>query len=62
MNSTARVQIDDYECVPEGIEVRGAVMVNVCYITSDDNAPMGSVNSVIPYTGVVALRSMIKRI
>lgn len=56
VNATARVQIDDYECVPEGIEVRGAVMVNVCYITSDDNAPMGSVNSVIPYTGVVAVK------
>lgn len=56
VNATARVQIDDYEYVEDGIEVSGAVMVNICYITSDDNAPMGSVNAVIPYTGVVAVK------
>lgn len=56
VNATAGVQIDDYEYTSEGIEVSGAVMVNVCYITSDDNAPMGSVNAVIPFTGVVAIK------
>lgn len=56
VNATARVQIDDYEYVQEGIEVSGAVMANIFYITSDDNAPMGSVNSVIPFTGVVAIK------
>lgn len=56
VNATAKVQIDDYEYVSDGIEVNGAVIVNVCFITSDDNAPMGSVNAVIPYTGVVLVK------
>ena len=30
--------------------------VNIFYITSDDNSPMGSINSVIPFTTVVELK------
>lgn len=56
INVTARVQIDDYEYVEDGIAVSGAVIANVCYITADDNSPVGSVNSVIPYTGTVAIK------
>ena len=37
VNATANVQIDSYECIPEGIEIMGAVIVNIFYITSDDN-------------------------
>lgn len=62
VNATANVQIDSYECIPEGIEIMGAVIVNIFYITSDDNSPMGSINSVIPFTTVVELKEYNKNL
>ena len=62
VNATANVQIDSYECIPEGIEIMGAVVVNIFYITSDDNSPMGSINSVIPFTTVVELKEYNKNL
>ena len=56
------IQIDSYECIPEGIEIMGAVIVNIFYITSDDNSPMGSINSVIPFTTVVELKEYNKNL
>ena len=40
----------------------GAVIVNIFYITSDDNSPMGSINSVIPFTTVVELKEYNKNL
>lgn len=48
-NCTATAQIDDYETDEDGMFVNGALFVNVFYVTADDNAPMGSVKSVIPF-------------
>ena len=62
VNATANVQIDSYDCIPEGIEIMGAVIVNIFYITSDDNSPMGSINSVIPFTTVVELKEYNKNL
>ena len=62
VNATANVQIDSYECIPEGLEIMGAVIVNIFYITSDDNSPMGSINSVIPFTTVVELKEYNKNL
>lgn len=60
VSASANVQIDDYEYVNEGIEVSGAVIVNVLYITSDDNLPMGSVNSAIPFTEIIEIKNFDK--
>ncbi|MGN0318002.1 MAG: DUF3794 domain-containing protein, partial [Lachnospira sp.] len=48
-NCTAVAQIDDYETDEDGMMVSGALLTNIFYVTSDDNMPMGSVKSVIPF-------------
>ena len=49
-NCTGNAQIDDVEVQEDGIQVDGALIVNVFYITTDDNNPMGSVRAAIPFS------------
>lgn len=49
-NCTGTAQIDDVTVEPDGLQVDGAIMVNVFYIASDDNAPMGSVRAAVPFS------------
>lgn len=49
-NCTGNAQIDDIEIEEDGIQVDGALIVNVFYITADDNNPMGSIRAAIPFS------------
>lgn len=49
-NCTGIPQIDDITTDNDGIMVEGAILVNVFYITSDDNQPMSSMRTAIPFS------------
>lgn len=45
--------IDDIQSVPEGILVEGALIVNIIYVTIDDNSPVAMVESAIPFSQTI---------
>ncbi len=49
-NCTGTAQIDDVTAESDGLQVDGAIIVNVFYISADDNAPMGSVRAAVPFS------------
>ena len=55
-NCTGMAQIDDISSDEEGILVEGAVVVNVFYITSDDNSPMGSMRTALPFSHKIQVK------
>ncbi len=56
-NCTGTAQIDDIEVDDEGVQVDGAVIVNVFYVTADDNAPMGSLHTAIPFSNKIQAKN-----
>lgn len=55
-NCTGAAQIDDVSVEEDGIQVDGAMMVNVFYVTSDDNAPMGSIRAAVPFSNKLQVK------
>ena len=49
-NCTGTAQVDDVTIEEDGLLVDGAIMANVFYVTSDDNAPMGSIRTAVPFS------------
>lgn len=54
-NCTATVQLDDCSYSNGEITAEGIVLANVFYITSNDNQPLGSVKTVIPFANKISL-------
>lgn len=55
-NCTGTAQIDDVTVEEDGLQVDGAIMVNVFYVTSDDNAPMGSIRAAVPFSNKLQVK------
>ncbi len=49
-NCTGEAQIDDITQDSDGLNVDGAIIVNVFYITADDGVPMGSLRVAVPFS------------
>jgi len=56
-NCTGVVQVDDITMEEDGLQVEGAILANVFYIASDDNAPMGSLRSAVPFSHKVQVHT-----
>lgn len=54
-NCTGTAQIDDVTVEEDGLQVDGAIIANVFYITADDNAPMGSIRAAVPFSNKIQL-------
>lgn len=48
-NCTGTAKVDDISVMDGGIEVDGVVIVNVFYVASNDNVPMGCIHGTIPF-------------
>lgn len=55
-NCTGMAQIDDITSDDEGLIVDGAIVVSVFYITSDDNRPMESMKTAIPFSHKIQVK------
>lgn len=55
-NCTGTAQIDDVTVEEDGLLVDGAIMVNVFYVTADDNAPMGSIRAAVPFSNKIQVK------
>ena len=56
-NCTGTAQIDDVTVDEDGLQVDGAIVVNVFYVTADDNAPMGSVRAAVPFSQKIQVKN-----
>jgi hypothetical protein len=54
-NCTGTAQIDDISEEDDGLQVDGAVIVNVFYVTEDDGTPMGSIRAAIPFSNKIQI-------
>ena len=59
-NCTATVQLDDCSYNDGEICAQGAVSANVFYITSNDEHPLGSVHTVIPFENTIKIMGNIE--
>lgn len=57
-NASGVVKIDDIAVVENGLEVYGIIESQILYITEDDNRPMNSIKSVIPFTQLVEIKGI----
>lgn len=55
-NCTGKAQIDDVTVEEDGLLVDGAMIVNVFYVTADDNAPMGSIRAAVPFSNKIQVK------
>lgn len=55
-NCTGTAQVDDITVEEDGLQVDGAIVVNVFYVTTDDNAPMGSIRAAVPFSNKIQVK------
>lgn len=56
-NCTGTAQIDDITVEDDGLLVDGAIIANVFYVTTDDNAPMGSLHAAVPFSNKIQVKN-----
>lgn len=56
-NCTGTAQVDDVTVEEDGLQVDGAILINVFYVTSDDNAPMGSIRAAVPFSNKIQVKT-----
>ena len=52
------IKIDEERAVPDGVEVEGALEVQILYISSDDEHPLGYARGDIPFSHMVEIKGM----
>lgn len=57
-NATGTIQIDDQSIVEDGIELEGAVELELLYITEDDDRPLNVVHGTIPFQHFIEARGI----
>lgn len=57
-NAAGSLKVDDERMVPGGIEVEGAIEVQVLYVTDDDEHPLGFSKGVIPFSQLVEVKGL----
>lgn len=58
-NCTGVAQIDDITVEEDGLQVDGAIVANVFYITSDDNQPLGSLRAAVPFSNRIQVKPVV---
>lgn len=57
-NATGGLKVDDERTVSGGIEVEGAIEVQILYVTDDDEHPLGFSRGVIPFSQLVEVKGL----
>lgn len=57
-----KVQVESQEAVADGILVEGTLTVDLLYITTEDNMPVGSVREIFPFRQLIEVPEMNEKI
>ncbi|NLJ90629.1 MAG: DUF3794 domain-containing protein [Clostridiales bacterium] len=57
-HGVGKAKIDDVFIVEDGLEVNGVIEVQIMYISSDDQIPLNTIKSMIPFTQLVEVRDI----
>lgn len=57
-NATGNVQIDEQRIVDDGIELEGAIDLDILYITENDDKPIATARGTIPFTHTIEVRGI----
>lgn len=52
------VQIDEQEITDEGIQIEGAISLDILYITDNDERPLGMAKGVIPFSHLIEIKGI----
>ena len=52
------VKVDSAEIVEDGLRVEGALVLQILYMSSDDSAPLKSLEGAVPFTDVIEARGI----
>lgn len=57
-HAVGNAKIDDIFIVEEGLEVNGIIEVQIMYISSDDQIPLNTIKSMIPFTHLIEVKDI----
>ncbi len=57
-HSSGDVKIDEINLVVDGLEVNGVLEVHILYISSDDQIPLNTIKSIVPFTQIIEVRDI----
>ena len=57
-HAVGKAKIDDIFVIEDGLEVNGIIEVQILYISSDDQIPINTIKSMIPFTQVIEVRDI----
>lgn len=56
--TTGDAKIDEVNVVDDGLEVNGVLEVQILYISSDDQIPLNTIKSMIPFTQIIEVKGI----
>lgn len=57
-HAVASPKIDEVNVIEDGLEVDGVLEVQILYISSDDNIPLNTIKSMIPFTQIIEVKEV----
>lgn len=57
-SSSGTIQIDEQEITEEGIQIEGAITLDILYITDNDERPLSMANAVIPFSHLIEIKGI----
>lgn len=57
-HASGDVKVDEIELVKDGLEVNGVLEVQILYISGDDQIPLNSIKSVIPFSQIIEVKGI----
>lgn len=57
-STTGKVQIDEQSIVENGIQLEGVVLLDILYITENDDKPLSLVKGIIPFSHFIEVRGI----
>ena len=57
-SSSGHIQIDEQAIIQDGIQIEGAIELDILYITENDNKPLSLAKGVIPFSHVIEIKGI----
>ncbi len=57
-SSSGTIQIDEQEITEDGIQIEGAVTLDILYITDNDDRPLSMAKGIIPFSHLVEIKGI----
>lgn len=57
-SSSGTIQVDEQEITDEGIQIEGAVTLDILYITDNDDRPLSMAKGIIPFNHLIEVKGI----